>query len=663
MDTNQQRTYRDLPQNRQWRNLLSFYQKGFLCDVEFVVGDDKITAHKIILCSASNYFQVMFQSDFNEKKKNFVDFSSSFSDIGTLSSVFDYIYEGEIYLTSDTVMEVLDISVQFLLLELQSHCAQFLLERLQPQNALQTWYVARLYDLRELEEVSQIIVQATFCRKFIFTKSTQLLTATFLTSLLHDTRLNINSVDRIEMVLWWLSYDETPRLDEATDLIIHYIRQNPLPSSYHFNETDAFKELDANLKTKLEDHFSPLISDASHSLEIKRLSISDSSDKKSHWCLLVQEEGNDLAAFYCDLTKTWFLTTILWEPGEIIGIINPHYLVHVNAKTNVCLIDLTNGSSKPASNIFRSLNKKNLTTEEDCFDLFCLNGDLHALITSFSGLNRKPVFLVYKYDTLSDSWNFHMEIHYEYFGDEMSPGDKASVALKVHIDLFNSYLMVTVSTKRRVEVIQKGHRDYQFQELMNFHVISFDVISKKYETCGSRWHDPVCLEKTPTVFLKDRICFLKYIDHKMLADKFRASLRDQEEYYMEATCLLLTDRTWEKVTIGLPAPNLPLLPIKYSNLDYEIEVTSAFDKLFLGVKRAPYVFQIATYNLDNFNANILPFTSLPLIGNPTLSVFCCQKSISTWVTSTSKHLENEEFYFTDFTLKAWQGSKQSHDKD
>ncbi|XP_052831959.1 kelch-like ECH-associated protein 1A [Octopus bimaculoides] len=663
MDPSQHRTYHDLPQHRQWRNLLSFYQKGFLCDVEFVVGNDKITAHKIILCSASNYFQVMFQSDFSEKKKNLVDFSSSFSDIRTLSSVLDYIYEGEIYLTSDTVMEILDISVQFLLPELQGHCAQFLLERLQPQNALQTWYVARLYDMRELEEVSQIVVQATFCRKFIFTKSISVLTATFLASLLHDTRLNINSVDRFEMVLWWLSYDDTTRLAEAERLISNYIRQNPLPSSYNFNETDAFDDLNLSLKTKLKDHFSPLISEAGHSLEIKRLSISDSSDKKFQWCLLVQEEGNDLAAFYCDLTKTWFLTTIFWEPGDIIGIINPHYLIHVSAKTNISLVDLSNSSSKPVSNIFRSIDKKNLTTEEDTFDIFCLDGDLYVLMTTFSGLNRKPVFVVYKYDTLSDSWNLHMEIHYEYFGDEMCPGDKASVALKVHIDLFNSYLMVTVATKRRVEVAQTAHGEYQFQELKNFHVISFDITSKKYETCGSRWHEPICLQKTPAVFLKDRICFLKYVDHKILADKFRSSLLAQEEYFMEATCLLLGDRTWEKVTIGLPAPNLPRLPIKCSTPDYDIQVTSAFDKLFVGVQRAPYVFQVAMYNLSNFSANILPYTSLPLTGNPILNVFCCQKSISTWVTPTNKHIETQTFYFTDYTIKTWQGSKRSHDKD
>lgn len=651
-----QQTYYDSAFNRHGHGLMSLYKQGELCDVEFRVHGDSVMAHKIILCSASNFFRVMFESKFRESEENLVDLSATFSDVNNLRAVLDYIYKGEIFLTPDNVLEVLDISVQFLLQDLQSHCAQFLLERLRPQDALFTWYIARLYDLRELEEISQTLTSNTFCRKLIFNKSIDSLPVTFLASVLQDSSLEINSIDRVELVLHWLSFAFKNRKQDAEELISNYLRQNPLPINYNVENCDTFSEYSSEFQSWLKSRFSVLLQEQQCHLEAISCSVAQTAKQEIlSWCLVLQEEDSNSVAFYCTRNKAWISCPLTSECTTLIGFVSPNHLAIRMHGAQVSLIDIMTGGRKPVANILRMLPRRYIIAE-NTVDFFCSGGSLYILITVFSEPTSKPFFKVYHYQTITDTWDFCMDVHYEFFGDEMTVGDQASVSLKVRTGQGQiHYLMVTITTKRRTETPlmtpNVNGREFRFQEMKNFHVIKLDPIHKVYECCGVRWHDPVSLDQLPTLILSDKICFLK-LDHQLLAEKLRMSFINQDECYMDAVCLVLAGHFWEKVTIGVPPPNLTPLPMTiYNETFYKLKVSNLFNKLFVGIHRAPHVYQVAMYDLENFSAAILPPTSLPAVNNISMSVFSLNNAITTLMKGSPKSVDTVSFSFSEFLLK------------
>ena len=625
-----------------------------MCDVEFRVHGESLKAHKIVLCSASNFFQVMFESEFRESKENLVDLSASFSDIRHLRAFLDYIYKGEIFLTSDSVQEILNVSVQFLLEELKGHCTQFLLENLRPQHALSTWYTATLYNLRELEEIARAVSYNTFCRQLLFDKSLESLSAMFLASAVRDSSLNINSIDRVELVLHWLSFDLENRMESAEELLENFLSQNPLPVNYSI-ESQTFSNCRTDFQNWLKSRFSKLLENQRCRLEPKSCSVAPVRDEPElSWCLMLQEENHHSAAFYCTKNKTWFSCPLTCEYKNIIGLVSPNHLAVKMYGTQIFLVDMITEARKPIANILNILPQR-YTLVENTFDFFCDDGSLYAVVTAFSQPIRKPFFKVSRYNAIADTWNFCMDVHYDFCGDEMDVGDQASVSLKVHTGQSSDhYLMATISTKRRIGPKTTSNIDacvFRFQEMKNFHVIKFDPNHKSYESCGIRWHDPVSLDQLPTLILSDKICFLR-LDHQLLTEKLRMSFIDQEECYMDGVCLVLAGQFWEKVTIGVPSPNLTPLPMTINDdFFYKVHVSNLFNKLFVGIHRSPHVYEVAVYDLEHFSATILPSISLPAVNNISMSALTLHTSIATWVKDVSKSLDTTSFCFSEFLLK------------
>ena len=69
---------------------------GILCDVAFLRDDrtTRVQAHRIVLCSSSDYFYAMFTNKLSESNKDEIEISNF--DGFTLKSVIDFIYKGKI---------------------------------------------------------------------------------------------------------------------------------------------------------------------------------------------------------------------------------------------------------------------------------------------------------------------------------------------------------------------------------------------------------------------------------------------------------------------------------------------------------------------------------------------------------------------------------------
>jgi len=72
-----------------------------LCDIGLKTDDGTIVfGHKVVLMSASQYFQAMF-TNFNESKKNLVNINELNSTV--LKQMIDFIYTGKIMISKENV--------------------------------------------------------------------------------------------------------------------------------------------------------------------------------------------------------------------------------------------------------------------------------------------------------------------------------------------------------------------------------------------------------------------------------------------------------------------------------------------------------------------------------------------------------------------------------
>ena len=89
--------------------------KGFLNDVTIGVGDHTIAANPIILSCCSRFFEAMFDLEMKEKYQNLVQIHGV--DGAAVKSVIDFMYSGEVKITSENVMELIAASDYLLVLK------------------------------------------------------------------------------------------------------------------------------------------------------------------------------------------------------------------------------------------------------------------------------------------------------------------------------------------------------------------------------------------------------------------------------------------------------------------------------------------------------------------------------------------------------------------
>lgn len=112
------------------------FEKQELCDVTFVINDNKIKAHTFVLALASTYFHAMFTQDTKESKDRVVNFSND-PDINSevFSGFLDFIYNIKNFSElGEVALELLILADKFDVKVLQKHCEQYLSEVIDKNN-------------------------------------------------------------------------------------------------------------------------------------------------------------------------------------------------------------------------------------------------------------------------------------------------------------------------------------------------------------------------------------------------------------------------------------------------------------------------------------------------------------------------------------------------
>ena len=119
-------------------------------DVTISIGGRKYLAHKIVLCSMSDFFKAMFTSDFEEKNSSNAKIDEEHVNADVFEQIIEFGYTSKIEITERNALYLFE-ACQFLLLEsLQKAATQFLSENLKNENFVKTYSAAIKYDCREL---------------------------------------------------------------------------------------------------------------------------------------------------------------------------------------------------------------------------------------------------------------------------------------------------------------------------------------------------------------------------------------------------------------------------------------------------------------------------------------------------------------------------------
>ena len=133
---------------------------GLFNDVIIEAGDQTIAANRMILSCCSRFFEAMFDLEMKEKYQNPVQIHGV--DGAAVKSVIDFMYSGEVKITSENVMELIAASDYLQVAEVKRFCFEFLESILSLENWFAVLSAALLYENEDLQDRVHACVSNNF---------------------------------------------------------------------------------------------------------------------------------------------------------------------------------------------------------------------------------------------------------------------------------------------------------------------------------------------------------------------------------------------------------------------------------------------------------------------------------------------------------------------
>ncbi|EDO41468.1 predicted protein, partial [Nematostella vectensis] len=133
------------------------------CDVILLFEKTEVKAHKVVLASASRYFDAMFSDHFSDCEQEKVELPAL--DDKTGPALIEFAYTGKIDITQDNVLGLLAGSnflqgFQFV----EESCCNFLRLGLKETNAVDIMRIADTYSLQELKKDTKKYILRNFIK-------------------------------------------------------------------------------------------------------------------------------------------------------------------------------------------------------------------------------------------------------------------------------------------------------------------------------------------------------------------------------------------------------------------------------------------------------------------------------------------------------------------
>ncbi|KAF2354688.1 Kelch repeat type 1 [Trinorchestia longiramus] len=190
-----------------------------LCDIELIVGDTSVYAHKVVLAAASPYFTAMFINDVKERTASEVILREV--DPTALYLLVNYAYSGEISITEDNVQVLLPASNLLQMCSVREACCRYLLRQLHPSNCLGIRTFADAHNCEELHSRSHKYALQHF-PEVCCTEEFLALSLDKMLELISSSELNVDTEERVfTAVVSWIRHELHTRKLHIASLLRH----------------------------------------------------------------------------------------------------------------------------------------------------------------------------------------------------------------------------------------------------------------------------------------------------------------------------------------------------------------------------------------------------------------------------------------------------------
>ncbi|QED21122.1 kelch-like protein [Borealpox virus] len=174
-----------------------FRKSNRFCDISVVINDERIKAHRLILSGASEYFSILFSSDFIDS--NNYEVNLSHLDYQSVYDLINYIYGTPLCLTNDSVKYILSTADFLQISTAITVCENYILENLCSRNCIDFYIYASKYN-KKIETASFNIILRNILT-LIKDENFKRLTEESMIKILSDNMLNIKNEDFAPLIL------------------------------------------------------------------------------------------------------------------------------------------------------------------------------------------------------------------------------------------------------------------------------------------------------------------------------------------------------------------------------------------------------------------------------------------------------------------------------
>ncbi|KYO35871.1 hypothetical protein Y1Q_0017350 [Alligator mississippiensis] len=202
-----------------YQGLKHLYQARQLCDVTLVAEGKHFPCHRMLLASVSLYFRSMFTSNFRESRDGEIVLQSVAP--STLESVLNYLYTGEISLSSETAEDLFVAASWLQIHPLEETVSRFLQENISTENCFRLCALADIHNHQALLFVATHYIMQEF-ERLSEEEDFLHLDANILSRIISSDNLTVASELVVcQAVQRWVKFQPAQRLPQQDKLMGH----------------------------------------------------------------------------------------------------------------------------------------------------------------------------------------------------------------------------------------------------------------------------------------------------------------------------------------------------------------------------------------------------------------------------------------------------------
>ncbi|XP_061462128.1 kelch-like protein 38 isoform X2 [Rhineura floridana] len=190
-------------------------QNRILTDIVLCTGDIEIPCHRNVLASSSPYFKAMFCNNFKESSQEKVNLKGIDSNI--LHCVIIYVYTGEILMTMENILYLMETASMLQYMTLFEACSAYLQDQLAPDNCLSLIRLSEILHCDNLNKKAKAMALRCF-PEVATSEDLKDLCALELIDYLGDDELCGEEEQVFEALMIWVRHDLQARQGYIQDL-------------------------------------------------------------------------------------------------------------------------------------------------------------------------------------------------------------------------------------------------------------------------------------------------------------------------------------------------------------------------------------------------------------------------------------------------------------